>query len=493
MEEFIDAEEKIPTIIIKRPAYSQINFDRTHCELASLLVEENSNFKKKSCCSIVANHTRACLPTSAKSFLFNLFPFIKTLKNYHWRKDITGEIIAGTTVAFLHIPQAMADGQLATLTPANGLYVAFFPALFYFLMGTSRQLSVGAAAVVSMMIATFLDAEIYGKGGYNMTVPVNATGEQVAEAEMNVRIGIALSYNIIIGIYQLILGVLGAGFITDYLNDPFVSGYTTACAFHVFVSQIWRLFGIKGHGRVGSFKMFLTLYDLVVRISEVNWITLAMSCVTYVILVVWKEVFDPKVRKRFIIPIPTELILIVIADVISYFVGLHENHHVAIVGHIPRGFPGLPTVPPYFRWNYLIDAIPVALVSYSMCISMSKMLATKFHYHIRPSQEFLALGITNICCSFLNCFTASTAMSRTMVQANVGGKTQLASLISCCVNLVFILFLGSFLSPLPSCVLAAIVVSNLNGMFAQFRHIKRYWQLCKLDCVSFNSFHQISI
>ena len=115
---------------------------------------------------------------------------------------------------------------------------------------------------------------------------------------------------------------------------------------------------------------------------------------------------------------------------------------------------------------------------------MGKLFAKTYDYQIQPNQEFLAIGATNIISSFFSCFTSSASLSRSLVQANVGGTTQLASIVSSIIILIFILALGNFLQPLPTCVLAAIVIVNLKGMFKQFSHIPRFWRLCKIDAVT---------
>ena len=64
-----------------------------------------------------------------------------------------GDITAGITVAVMQIPQGMAYGLLAGV-PANvGLYMAFFQCLVYAVFGTSRHISMGTFAVVSLMTA----------------------------------------------------------------------------------------------------------------------------------------------------------------------------------------------------------------------------------------------------------------------------------------------------------------------------------------------------
>lgn len=90
---------------------------------------------------------RKCLRNSVDPwFYINLFisriPIFSWLPKYQF-KYLIPDAIAGITVGIMVIPQGMADALLATLPAANGLYIAFFPSLFYAVFGTSPHLHVG--------------------------------------------------------------------------------------------------------------------------------------------------------------------------------------------------------------------------------------------------------------------------------------------------------------------------------------------------------------
>ena len=250
-----------PYVRVSRKVLSQQQYEDDYAEKVD---------DKAGACDRVKKIAAKILPTSVSAFFLRLFPFIGILtKHYNWKKDFIADLITGATVAFLHVPQAMAYGQLASLRPIHGLYVAFLPGIIYFFLGTSRQMSIGVFAVASLMVAKALDTEL-ASGYYNLP---SAPNETIAEALPNVtndsltidyetaalkvRVDVATSLNLVIGIMQVALGILGAGFVTDYLNEPFVSGYTTACACHVFTSQLWLAVGIKGTRHAGAFKILL--------------------------------------------------------------------------------------------------------------------------------------------------------------------------------------------------------------------------------------------
>jgi hypothetical protein len=76
-------------------------------------------------------------------WITSLFPILTWIRSYSIKNCLLNDTIAGFTISILHIPQGMANGILAGLTPINGLYVSFFPVLIYALMGTGYHTSIG--------------------------------------------------------------------------------------------------------------------------------------------------------------------------------------------------------------------------------------------------------------------------------------------------------------------------------------------------------------
>lgn len=88
---------------------------------------------------------------------------------------------------------------------------------------------------------------------------------------------------------------------------------------------------------------------------------------------------------------PAELIAVVGGTLISNFMHLGIEHNVRLVGEIPMGLP-LPELPPIkLLWLVAVDSIAIAIVSYTVTISMALILAKKQNYEVRPNQELLAM------------------------------------------------------------------------------------------------------
>ncbi|KAL8593380.1 hypothetical protein ACOMHN_061420 [Nucella lapillus] len=172
---------------------------------------------------------------------------------------------------------------------------------------------------------------------------------------------------------------------------------------------------------------------------------------------------------------------VVLGTVISHVVKLEETYDVKTVGDVPLGIPA-PKVQQFtYLSDVLSDAIAIGIVAFAISVSMAKILAKKHDYDIDPDQELLAYGTMNVTCSFFSSFCAAASLSRTLVMENVGCKTQVTGLVSSALLLVVLLVLGTYFRTLPNCVLAAIIMVALKGMFKQFAELKRLWNISLID------------
>ncbi|RNA04370.1 solute carrier family 26 member 6-like isoform X2 [Brachionus plicatilis] len=186
-------------------------------------------------------------------------------------------------------------------------------------------------------------------------------------------------------------------------------------------------------------------------------------------------------------PIPTELFIVIFGTLISYLGNLNENFGLKVVGSIQAGLP-TPSVPrlDLFK-DIIIECFLIAVISfvsnYSLCDLFSKM----HRYKIDTNQELLAYGTSNVFGSFFSCFVSSGALARSLVLNKVGGKTQLASLFSCAIIGMVLIFIAPLLRDLPRACLASIVLVALQGLLKKIGDLKLYWNVSK------NEFYQFLI
>lgn len=97
----------------------------------------------------------------------------------------------------------------------------------------------------------------------------------------------------------------------------------------------------------------------------------------------------------------------------------------------------------------VVDAFTIGMVSYTVSLSMGLIFAQRYGYEIDGNQELLAMGVSNVFGSMFSCLPLSASLSRSSIQATVGGKTQIASIVSCSILCIVLLWVGPFFEPLP--------------------------------------------
>ncbi|XP_046405468.1 solute carrier family 26 member 10-like isoform X2 [Ischnura elegans] len=416
--------------------------------------------------------------TSWKDKFCSLFPILLWMKDYSWKDDLLFDCISGFTVAVMHIPQGMAYSMLAGVPPIIGIYMAFFPVLIYILMGTSRHVSMGTFAVICMMAGKVVSQYSSHSSSVADHPLLNSTtlGSSLSEVTQSeyTPIEVATCVCFVVGLWQFFLGVFKLGGLSVLLSDTLVSGFTTGAAVHVATSQVKHLFGIKVARFMGPLKIIYTYVDLFKKIETTNLIALGVSIPVIIVLVLYNELAKPVITKKLPVPLPIELITVVLGAMASWYGNL-SDYNVTTIGDIPTGFPK-PSVPPFeLMLNIVIDGLIIAIVSFSVNMSMASFFAKKCNYKINGSQELLASGISNMFASFFSCLPFGASLSRSLIQKNSGGRTQIASLVSCFCLLLVLLWIGPFFEPLPQCVLAALVIVSLKGMFVQVFQLKAIW------------------
>ncbi|CAG07427.1 unnamed protein product, partial [Tetraodon nigroviridis] len=362
----------------------------------------------------------------------------------------------------------MAFALLTSVAPIFGLYTSFFPVFLYMCFGTGRHVSTGTFAVVSLMTGSVVEQLVPSP------LEMNASLSAAAELEAQ-RIGVASAVALLSGIIMLCMFSLQLGFLSTYLSEPIVKAFTSAAAFHVTVSQLQNMLGLRLPRHTGTFSLFRTLGSVVENLPHTNMAELVISLVCLAVLVPVKEI-NIRYRKRLRTPIPVEILTVIIATGVAFASSLDTNYKIEIVGHIPAGSlilnsliprfpkPKLPTLSTFP--DIAGDTVAITFVGYAVSVSLAMIYADKHGYSIHPNQELLAHGISNTVSSFFTCFPSSATLATTNILESAGGHTQLSGLFTSLVVLVVLLLIGPLFYFLPKMVWVvtwlSVVVLNVD-------------------------------
>ena len=362
---------------------------------------------------------------------------------------LKADAMAGLTVALILIPQSMAYAQLAGLPAYIGLYASFLPVMIAALFGSSRQLGTGPVAVVSLMSAAAMQP--YAGLGVETIVAYSAL--------------LAL----MIGIFQLSLGLLKLGILVDFLSHPVVLGFTNAGALIIATSQVPKLFGLKIKADQYEHH-YEFLIATVKALPDTSLITLVFGAFALSTLLILRK-FAPR--------LPGVLITVVVTTVLSWVID-YKGLGGSIIGEIPKGLPSftLPNVSLDFKTlsSLIMTAMVIGLIGFVEAISIAKAMASQTRQRLSANQELVGQGLANMTSGLFSGYAVSGSFSRSAVNFSSGAMTGFSSVVTGLLVALTLLFLTPLLYYLPQATLAAVIIMAVINLI-KIAPIKHAWKV----------------
>ncbi|XP_076450509.1 prestin-like [Babylonia areolata] len=421
---------------------------------------------------------KACQPSPQcmGRHVLGYFPFVRFLRMYQWRKWVVSDVIGGLSVGFIHLPQGLGFGLLASLSPVYGLYTTFFPILVYLLFGTSPHISMGTNALIALLTANLVTREA---DSFRSALGTNATWS--SEEELQYKVGIAAASCFLGGVILLAMGLLRLGFITNFLSKSFIGGFTFSVAIHITTSQIVKMLNVQIKGHSGYGKLVLTCIDIFKNITDANPADIIVGLICMAILLAVKIGINERYRHKLKIPVPIELLVVIVSTLISHFAELHDKFGLGIVGDVPAGLPA-PTLPDMGSLSRVAtDAFVTAILIFALTISLGKLTAKLHDITIDDNQEMVAYGLCLLVGGFFQNFPSCTGPPRTMMLSSMGSKSTFNGVTSAMFILLVLLVAGQLFVSLPIAMLAAMIIVAMKDLLLQIRNLKSLWNVNKAD------------
>ncbi|XP_028642556.1 sodium-independent sulfate anion transporter isoform X1 [Grammomys surdaster] len=408
-------------------------------------------------------------------------PVLAWLPNYslQWLRL---DFIAGLSVGLTVIPQGLAYAEVAGLPPQYGLYSAFMGCFVYFFLGTSRDVTLGPTAIMSLLVSF-----------YTFREPAYA---------------VLLAF--LSGCIQLAMGLLHLGFLLDFISFPVIKGFTSAASITIGFGQIKNLLGLQNIPR----QFFLQVYHTFLHIGEtrVGDAVLGLACMALLLVLKFMREHMPpphpemplgvKVSRGLVWTVTTarNALVVSFAALIAYAFEVTGSHPFILTGKIAEGLPPA-RIPPFsvttdnktISFSEMVQDMGaglavVPLMGLLESIAVAKSFASQNNYRIDANQELLAIGLTNVLGSLVSAYPVTGSFGRTAVNAQTGVCTPAGGLVTGILVLLSLDYLTSLFYYIPKSALAAVIITAVAPIF-DVKIFRRLWRVQRLDllplCVTF--------
>ncbi|RMJ02726.1 putative sulfate transporter [Marinobacter litoralis] len=358
------------------------------------------------------------------------------------RGDATSDLIAAAIVTVMLIPQSLAYALLAGLPAQVGLYASILPLVAYAVFGTSRTLSVGPVAVVSLMTAAAL--------------------APLAELGSTEYIAGAVLIAVMSGLMLTVMGILKLGFLANFLSHPVISGFISASGLVIAASQLKHLLGVQASGH-NLLDIGTSLLD---AFGDINTPTLLVGAGTLLFLCWARHGLKPllvklglTLRLADILTKTAPILAVLITTLLAWYFRL-DQQGVRLVGEIPSGLPSftLPSLDTALWSQLAVSALLISVVGFVESVSVGQTLAAKRRQRIDPDQELIGLGTANLSAGFSGGMPVTGGFSRSVVNFDAGAETPAAGAYAAVGIALATLFLTPAIAWLPQATLAATII-----------------------------------
>ncbi|MFK7901765.1 MAG: SulP family inorganic anion transporter [Nitratireductor sp.] len=358
--------------------------------------------------------------------LRQFFPFLA------WRHMVTAQnlksdALAGLTGATIVLPQAVAFAAIAGLPPEYGFYTAMVTPIIAALFGSSWHVVSGPTTAISaLLLGALSDTFEPGSAAF---------------------IQAAITMTLLVGIFQLALGLARLGALVDFVSHSVMVGFMAGAASLVGLSQLGSALGIE-LPPVG--KLFAFLSAVWENAPNADWRSLLIAAVA---------LFTGVVSKKYFPRLPNYLIALLLGSIVSFALEGPQNG-VKLVGAIPDIIPGISI--PNLNLDTLGDMAPaafaIALVGLLEAVSIARAVAIKSGQDLDGNQEFMGQGLSNTVGSFFQCYAGSGSFTRSGVNYEAGAKTPLAAVMAAVFLFLILLFVAPLFAYVPIPAMAGVII-----------------------------------
>ena len=361
--------------------------------------------------------------------LRDFLPFLRWRSRVN-RESFKHDLIAGFTGAIIVLPQGVAFATIAGMPPEYGLYAGMVPAIVAALFGSSWHLVSGPTTAASVVLfSTLSPYALPGSEEYVM---------------------LALTLTLMVGVFQLAMGLLRLGAVVDFISHTVVVGFISGAAILIILSQIQNFLGldVSGGGHV---------YQILVRvgknIGKINPYDLAVGITTLLAGIA---------SLRWFPRMPYMLASMFVGSLLAFLLNLivgQEGTGIASVGALPAGLPPLSS--PVISFEVIQKLAPAAaaitLLALTESVTIGRSLALRSGQNLDSDQEFVGQGLSNLAASFFSGYVATGSFNRSAINYEAGARTPLSAVFAGLLLMAVVVLVAPLTAYLPNSVMAGVL------------------------------------
>lgn len=376
-------------------------------------------------------------------FLSKALPCLTWLPSVD-RATLRADLFAGFTNATIVLPQAIAFATIAGLPPEFGIYTAMITPIVAAIFGSSMVMISGPTTAISAVVFNAL---------YLKHDPGSA---EFIES--------ALILTLLVGAFQLALGVAKLGRLVTFVSHSVLVGFTAAAAVLIGISQLGGVLGVEA---APGGTVVERAINLVAAADVVNWRSVVIAGFTLALVVVFRRISER---------LPGFMLALLGGGILAWLLDARDNG-VAMVGELPSITPTfhLPDVTLESAGALSESAFAIALIALLEAVSIGRAFATRTHTRFNANQEIIGQGMSNMVGGLFQAYPGSGSFTRSGVNYEAGAKTPLSAIFSSILLGAMLFFIAPLVSLTPLPAMAGIILYVAWKLIdrKEIRHILR--------------------
>jgi SulP family sulfate permease len=358
------------------------------------------------------------------------------------RSTLSSDLVAGLTFALVGIPQAMAHALLAAVNPVFGLYTLMLATPVGALFTSAVYMNVSTTSALAVAV-----------GGTLTTYPSSSRGM------------VLVTLVFLIGVFQVILGLLRLGWVTRFIPFSVMTGFMTGVAVLIIIGQLGDFTGYYSSysGKIAQ------VADLVLNEESIKLATFAIGLLTIVLI----YLLGATRLSKF-----SWVLALLLASGTAILLNQYLAANIKLVEDItdvPPALPNLVLPDPSLILRLIIPAIAIGIIGLVQGAGVSQTFPNPDGKYSDVSRDFLGQGAANLAGGLFGGIPAGGSSSGTALMISAGARSRWANIFGGITVALVVLLFANLVEKVAMPALAGLVIVA-GVQMVNVKSIRTVWQ-----------------